>query len=106
LPEAWEESGLSHPHNVLLDFSARLGLFGLAAFLWLQFGFWKIALPLRRSANRATRALSIGLMASMIDFLAHGMVDAAYFVVDLAFVFMLSLALIQRLDSESASVVE
>jgi putative inorganic carbon (HCO3(-)) transporter len=106
LPEAWEESGLSHPHNVLLDFGARLGLLGLAAFLWLQVGFWKIALPLRRSADRDTRALAIGLMASMIDFLAHGMVDAAYFVVDLAFVFMLSLALIQRLNSEPASVVE
>jgi hypothetical protein len=39
-------------------------------------------------------------MASMIDFLAHGLVDAAYFVVDLSFVFMLTLALIQEFESQ------
>ena len=39
-------------------------------------------------------------MASMVDFLAHGLVDAAYFVVDLAFVFMLTLALAQRMRDE------
>ncbi len=38
------------------------------------------------------RALSIGVAGSMVDFLAHGLVDAAYFVIDLAFVHMLSLA--------------
>ena len=126
LPEAWQEPGLSHPHNVVLDFSARLGLLGLAAFLWIQAAFWKIALPLRHAnfqsldyaqdklptsnlqlptSNLQTdgmerRALAIGLMASMVDFLAHGLVDAAYFVVDLAFVFMLTLALAQRMREE------
>jgi hypothetical protein len=39
-------------------------------------------------------------MASMIDFLAHGLIDASYFVVDLAFVFMLTLALMQEVDKE------
>ncbi len=39
-------------------------------------------------------------MASMIDFLAHGLIDASYFVVDLAFVFMLTLALIQKVDHQ------
>jgi len=36
----------------------------------------------------------------MIDFLAHGLIDASYFVVDLAFVFMLTLALIQKVDHQ------
>jgi putative inorganic carbon (HCO3(-)) transporter len=112
LPEAWQEPSLSHPHNVVLDFAARLGLLGLAAFVWMQVAFWKAALPLasRQSASGGQsasgdasygdRALAIGLMASMVDFLAHGLVDAAYFVVDLAFVFMLTLALIQRMRDE------
>ncbi len=128
LPEAWQEPGLSHPHNVVLDFGARLGLLGLAAFLWIQVAFWKVALPLRSDsgvsasgesasgesasgesasgesasgdASYKDRALAIGLMASMVDFLAHGLVDAAYFVVDLAFVFMLTLAVIQRMKEE------
>jgi hypothetical protein len=33
----------------------------------------------------------------MADYLAHGMVDASYWFVDLAFAFMLTIALAQRL---------
>ena len=35
-PEAWAEPMLSHPHNVALDYAARLGLLGLASGVWLQ----------------------------------------------------------------------
>jgi O-antigen ligase len=103
LPEAWQESSLSHPHNVILDFAARLGLIGLGVFVWMQIAFWSTALRALRRAKAALDtgqwALLIGFMASMINFLAHGLVDASYFVVDLAFVFMLTLALIQSVNS-------
>ncbi|HZY44450.1 MAG TPA: O-antigen ligase family protein [Anaerolineae bacterium] len=105
-PEAWQESALSHPHNFILDFAARLGLIGLGAFVWIQISFWRTAwFVLRKSKpfDLSHWSLVIGLMASMIDFLTHGLVDAAYFVVDLAYVFMLTLALVARLrDSEMA----
>jgi O-antigen ligase len=96
LPTAWEEFNLSHPHNVLLDFAARLGLPGLAVFLWLQVAFWRslAALRTRRRCSGWARALAIGMAGSMVDFLAHGMVDAAYFVIDLALVTMLSLSVV------------
>jgi len=110
LPAAWQEPDLSHPHNVLLDYGTRLGLIGLAAWAWLQVAFWRLALPLRRRAGDMDgpagrelgeavdrRALAIGLMGSMVDFLAHGMVDASYFVIDLAYVFFLTLGLVQWL---------
>jgi O-antigen ligase len=96
-PEAWAEPMLSHPHNVVLDYAARLGLLGLASGVWLQVAFWRVALPLRKLSEPLGRALAIGLMASMADFLAHGLVDAAFFVPDLAYVFFLTLALIQAL---------
>jgi hypothetical protein len=67
----------------------------------MQLAFWRTAFAaLRRARALKTEqwALIIGLMASMIDFLAHGLVDAAYFVVDLSFMFMLTLALMQTLD--------
>jgi O-antigen ligase len=100
LPEAWQESSLSHPHNVILDFAARLGLIGLGVFVWMQIAFWLTAFRNMRHARAALDidhwALIIGLMASMIDFLMRGLVDASYFVVDLAFVFMLTLALVQK----------
>jgi O-antigen ligase len=100
-PEAWQESALSHPHNFILDFAARLGLMGLGAFVWIQISFWRIAYRLSHIADEPMkRALAIGLSASMIDFLAHGLVDASFFVVDLAFVFMLTLALMERLRQD------
>ena len=106
LPTAWEEFNLAHAHNVVIDFAARLGVLGLATFVGLQISFWCKAWPLRASARPELRALALGVMASMADFLAHGMVDAAYFVIDLAFVFFLSLALVVWLDENPCEGAE
>ncbi|MBN2001972.1 MAG: O-antigen ligase family protein [Anaerolineae bacterium] len=108
LPTAWEEFNLSHPHNVVMDFASRLGLPGLVVFIWLQVIFWRRVFPLYRPERESAaafglttsarsnelRALALGVMASMADFLGHGLVDASYFVIDLAFVFFLSLAIV------------
>jgi O-antigen ligase len=98
-PAAWQEPDLSHPHNIVLDYWSRLGILGLAAAVWIQVSFWRLALPLRRLANPDDRALALGLMASMVGFLAHGLVDNSFFLVDLAFAFCLTLALIVHLAS-------
>jgi O-antigen ligase len=102
LPAAWQEPDLSHPHDVLLDYGCRLGLFGLITGLWLQVGFWRLAWPLRRLVDPDRRALAIGLMGSMVSFLAHGLVDASYFVIDLAFAFFLALGVVQWLAGTDA----
>lgn len=107
-PAAWQEPNLSHPHNVILDYWSRLGALGLAAGIWLQAAFWRLALPLRRLSRPDERALALGLMASMVDFLAHGLVDNSYFLVDLAFAFFFTLgsivhlANLQRLTQDPA----
>jgi hypothetical protein len=81
-----------------------LGLIGLGAFVSMQVAFWHTAYSVSREAKSISDishwGLVIGLMASMIDFLAHGLVDASYFVVDLAYVFMLTLALAQKLRDD------
>jgi hypothetical protein len=100
-PVAWAEPNLSHPHNVILDYATRMGMLGLAAGVWLQVAFWRTALPLRKLDDPLNRALAIGLMASMADFLAHGLVDASYFVIDLAYVFFITLAVVQALAAQS-----
>jgi O-antigen ligase len=98
LPEAWREPLVYHPHNVVLDFWAILGLPGLAALAWLQVAFWRCALSsYRRLADPTLQALMLGLMGSMVAFLAHGLVDTAYFLADLALVFMLTTSLTVRL---------
>ena len=55
--------------------------------------------PLRHLPDPDRRALALGLMASMVNFLAHGLVDASYFVIDLAFVFFMTLGLVQWMGS-------
>jgi len=96
LPTAWEEFNLSHPHNLILDFWLRLGLGGLAILAWLLAGFFRRGLRLHRTLPAGPDSLLVaGLMAGMVNFVAHGLVDNAFFLVDLAFVFMLMLAFVQ-----------
>ena len=101
-PAAWQEPDLSQAHNVPLDYATRAGVFGLAAGTWLQFAFWRLALPLRRLTDPDRRALALGLMGSMVNFLAHGLVDASYFLIDLAFAFFLTLGVVQWLARSEA----
>ena len=104
LPAAWQEPGLSQAHNVLLDYATRMGLFGLAMGVWLQVAFWNQALGLRRLSDRDRRALALGLMGAMVNVLAHGLVDASYFLIDLAFAFFLILGVVQWLKEAKEEV--
>jgi putative inorganic carbon (HCO3(-)) transporter len=104
LPEAWEEPDLSHPHNVVLDFLSRIGLLGFVTGLLMQLAFWRQALSNYRrlgglpdTDRRGLFALNIGLMGLMADMLAHGLVDHAFFLVDLAYVFFIALGLVQHI---------
>ncbi len=100
LPEAWREPDLSHPHNFVLDYWVSLGILGLAILIALQVAFWRSALTAWRrwrNTDLLLAAVIVGAMGSMADFLAHGIVDNSYFVVDLAYVFCLTLALAVRL---------
>jgi O-antigen ligase len=102
LPDAWQEPNLSHPHNILLDFGTRLGVGGIAVLIWLQIAFWRTAWRVyRRLPEDAVNALTLGLMASMVATLAHGLVDNAFFLVDLAFIFFLTLGIVGRLAARN-----
>jgi O-antigen ligase len=94
LPEAWQEPNLSHPHNIILDYGTRLGLGGVVILFWLQGAFWVNAW---RLYHQLPEPFVLGLMGSMVVFLSHGLIDNAYFLVDLAFIFFLSSGLVQRL---------
>jgi O-antigen ligase len=98
LPEAWAEPNLSHPHNIVLDWWLRLGVLGLLALAVLLVDFFRRAFRAMRSTDVAARALALGLAASMVDALAHGLIDNSYFLVDLATVFMLTYGLVVVLD--------
>ena len=94
-PDAWREPNLAHPHNIVLDFWVRMGILGVVALGWLLLEFYLTGLKKLAGANRA---IVLGLMASLTAALAHGMIDASYFYVDLAFVFMLTLGVMVQLE--------
>ncbi|MBI1277001.1 MAG: hypothetical protein GC179_02610 [Anaerolineaceae bacterium] len=102
LPDAWQEPNLSHPHNVLLDFWVRLGIAGVLVLIALQTAFWRKAIVVWRRLREHDPlyfAIIIGVIGSMINLLGHGMIDNSVYVQDLAFVFVLLLALVQ-IDKE------
>jgi hypothetical protein len=96
-PEAWQEPNLSHPHNLVLDALTRIGLPGLIALGALIVGYWRTGLRAVHANTGPERALAIGLLAAGAHMLAHGLVDHSFFLVDLAGVFMLLLALAGKL---------
>jgi len=86
------EPNLSHPHNWLLHVWLELGLLGLVAFCWLLLRFGR---NVRAALNQAESSwLVAGAAGAMADLLVHGLLDNSYFLVDLAFVFWLCLALV------------
>jgi hypothetical protein len=46
------------------------------------------------------RLLTLGMMAGMVNLVAHGLVDNAIFLVDLAFALVLMLAVVQAVADE------
>lgn len=101
LPEAWQELDLSHPHNIVLDYWTRLGIPGVVALVWLEGAFFVKGLRLyRRLPGRDEQALALGLMASMVACLAHGLIDNSYFLVDLAFVFFITAGIVAGMSAQ------
>jgi len=94
------EPNLSHPHNLVLHFWLGLGLLGLAALLWLLAIFVRLAREQvqrgadERLGSRLDRALVVGALGSMTDFVVHGLVDNSYFLPDMAIIFWLTLAVV------------
>jgi O-antigen ligase len=96
MPDAWHEPNLSHPHNFILDFWLRLGIVGVAVFVWIQYEFWQRAGKIYlvcRASDPLSFALIVGTMGSMINLLSHGLVDNSVYVNDLAYVFVLLLGI-------------
>ncbi len=92
-PGAEVDRWLSHPHNWLLDFWLRLGLGGVILFLGLLAAFARRAWHLYRGQLPGdARAATLGLLGGMAALVAHGSMDQAFFVAELAFWCLFALA--------------
>ncbi|MEO8612073.1 MAG: O-antigen ligase family protein [Chloroflexota bacterium] len=105
LPDAWQEPNLSHPHNIILDFWVRLGIFGVGLLLVIQFAFWKAmrgAIRIYQKHDPLLYAVVVGLIGSMINLISHGLIDNSVFVQDLCYVFIFLLGCAAQLSNTSA----
>lgn len=93
-PAAWGERFTSHPHDLILDFWVRLGIMGLA---WVGWTFSTLGLTAARgwrAASGETRRLLFAATIAALAAAVHGLVDNFYFLIDLAFIWWLLLALV------------
>lgn len=93
LAEAWREPNLNHPHNIVLDFATRLGVFGLATGAWLFIALGSTLYRATKTATPAWKPVAAGLLAGFAAAVAHGLVDHSFFLIDLAAVFCLMLGI-------------
>ena len=100
LPGALADRNLSHPHNLVLDYWTRLGVGGVISLVVGQVAFFRSGFRLWRRLDGDRRILVLGLMASMVDFLAHGLIDNSFFLVDLAFIYMLTIGVVRNMERE------
>ncbi len=75
--EAWNQE--IHSNNLYLEWAAGTGIVGILAFLWLT---WRIVQgtyrQVRSSPASPERIWRLALMASLITWFVHGMVDSFY----------------------------
>ncbi|MCX6018620.1 MAG: O-antigen ligase family protein [Chloroflexi bacterium] len=92
LPAAWQEPNLSHPHNFVLDWLTRFGVFGGVTAAALLGGF---AQQIRRRLREpGLRLLALGCVGLLAEVLVHGLVDHSFFLADLMYAFLLAAALL------------
>ena len=101
-PEVWNEPGLNHPHNIVLDLLTRLGLPGLLTGLVLG---WVAAVGLLRQLSSVRpEPMAVAALGACVAGIAHGMVDASYGLPELwmVWVLLLTLGLMHRQGAEAA----
>jgi putative inorganic carbon (hco3(-)) transporter len=86
------EQYAAHPHNLILDLALHVGPLGLLAMAGLVIVVLWRALRAQHTAA-PTRMLALGVLASLVAALVHGLVDNFYFVPDLAIFFWLVVAI-------------
>ena len=86
---------LNHPHNIVLDFWLRLGSAGLAVLLTMVVAWTRSLCHIaRQQIPSATKALVAGLAVGLLAAVAHGLIDASFFVTELAYWMLFASALL------------
>ncbi len=87
---AWREPLLYHPHNLVLELGTWMGVGGLLAMSAVVYAWARLWWATMRVAPSP---VLIGIAAGWVAGLAHGLVDAAFFLPHLAFLTMVTLGM-------------
>jgi putative inorganic carbon (HCO3(-)) transporter len=107
----WREPDLSHPHNLPLELWLSGGPLALAGFALVLGNVWLRCLRLWRAGRgdkpeaRWSAALALGVGASLLAGVVHGLVDSAYFAPDLALLFWWAVAVVLVLEVVEAKAI-
>lgn len=101
-PAFWNEPGLNHPHNIVLDLLTRLGLPGLLtglALAWVAAGGF-----VQQLSSVRPQPMAVAALGACTAGIAHGMVDASYALPELwmVWVLLLTVGLVHRQGTEAA----
>ena len=101
-PAVWNEPGLNHPHNIVLDLLTRLGLPGLLtglALVWVAAGGF-----VRQFSSVRPKPMAVAALGACTAGIAHGMVDASYALPELwlVWILLLTMGLMHRQGAETA----
>lgn len=88
--EPYLEWAVPQPHNLFLAWWLQAGLLGLVGWLWLTVIFFR---QTRRTLLTKKSLPTIFLLAVMVYFLVHGLVDTPFWKNDLALIFWLTIFL-------------
>lgn len=89
---------VSHAHNIYLQLLAETGIFGFVAFLGYILWSIYIAYKINKHSQFAqTRRLTLGVMASTVGLLVHGLVDATLWLPQLAVFVWILMAVVRNL---------
>jgi len=89
------EWAVPQPHNLFLAWWLQTGLIGFIGFVWLIWRFFRCAFS---ALAETKKPLALMLMAVMVYFLAHGLIDTTFWKNDLALIFWVIVFLGSRAD--------
>ncbi len=97
----YPEWAVPQPHNIFLAFWLQTGIIGLVGFLWI-ITVWLKNIFIKIKNSSLDKPATV-LLAIMLYFLIHGLVDTPYWKNDLAFIFwiILTLGIITCLNNQS-----
>lgn len=86
--QAWQPVEIYlYPHNIFLNFWTEITLLGALLFVWLILRATFDLLKMLKNLNNNQKGIALGVFASLLVILIHGLVDVPYFKNDLAVLF-------------------